>query len=397
MRVLHVLHTSLPYICGYSIRSDYILENQSAQGLAVGVVTSAQHPNSGPPYEERCGIPYWRTTVQDGHTAPVVRELRLMRALEVRLDGVIRTWQPHILHAHSPMLVGLPAVRSARRAGLPVVYEVRDLWENASVDRGKFSEASPAYRAARAIETRVLRRADAVVTICENLRREISPRAGSPEKTHVVANGVDTDTFRPSDRCDDARARWGVGSKHIIGYIGTFQPYEGLDVLIRALPNIIRRTPAAHLMIVGSGGLEPQLKALVHELRLDDRVTFTGRVPHSEVGDIYAICDILVYPRLLTRTTALTTPLKPLEAMAMGKAIIVSDVPAMRELVDEGTTGLTFHAGDFCHLTSRCVDLLGDAALRERIGNAARSWVLARRQWPALVASYRAIYDRVLP
>jgi hypothetical protein len=101
-----------------------------------------------------------------------------MRNLERQVEQVARQFRPDVIHAHSPVLVGLPALRVARRLGVGFVYEIRDLWENASVDRGRFSAQSPLYHVARRLETHVLSRADAVVTICDLLKTELAPRAG---------------------------------------------------------------------------------------------------------------------------------------------------------------------------------------------------------------------------
>ena len=393
MRVLHVLHTSLPFICGYSIRSDYILRYQREEGLDLAVVTSAQHPNGADAEEEFGGIPHFRTPQPRGKLPPGLREITTMRLLRKRLEGVVNEWRPDLIHAHSPMLVGAPALAAARRHGVPFVYEVRDLWENASVDRGKFSERSALYRLARGLETRVLARADAVVTICEKLRDELAPRTAHPDRLYVVGNGVDASSFRPGRSGEEARRRWGLGDRRLIGYIGTFQPYEGLDTLIAALPAILQHVPAAHLVITGSGGQEPELRAQVAAAGLGAHVTFTGRLPHDEVREVYAAADVMDYPRILTRTTALTTPLKPLEAMAMGKPVIVSDVPAMHELVRPGRTGLLFRAGDSGDLAARCAQLLSRPEERASLGSCAREWILSERQWPNLVRRYGAVYQ----
>ncbi|HSO00015.1 MAG TPA: glycosyltransferase [Candidatus Nanopelagicales bacterium] len=396
MRVLHVLHTSLPYIAGYTIRSDYILRFQRAQGMHPAVVTSAQQIGQDAPLEEISGIPHFRTPLLEGKVPPLVREARLMTALELRVAHAIREWRPDIVHAHSPMLVGLPALLAARRAGLPLVYEVRDLWENASVDRGKFKEDSLPYRAAAGAETIVFKRAEATVTICQALRDAIAPRVRDPEALHVVANGADSDKFVPREPSPAAWARWGLQGKRVIGYIGTFQPYEGLTLLIEAIPEIAKVIPEAHLVITGAGGQEEQLKAFTRERGLERLVTFTGRVPHAEVYDLYAMASLMAYPRIRTRTTELTTPLKPLEAMSMERPVIVSDVTAMGELVRDGETGFVFRAGDVQDLAQKCVAALQDPARLAEIGRAARAWVLAERDWPTLISRYRTIYERAI-
>jgi PEP-CTERM/exosortase A-associated glycosyltransferase len=317
-----------------------------------------------------------------------------------------RAFRPDVIHAHSPVLVGLPALRVGRRLGIPVVYEIRDLWENASVDRGRFAAGSLLYRVARGLEGYVLRRADAVVTICELLRSELAPRAGRPDKVHVVANGVDVLGFTPQAPDEALRQRLGLTGKELILYAGTFQRYEGLDLLVRAIAEIARQRPQAHLVIVGgsagfAGGAGPvspeeqELRAAASEAGAVNHVTFTGRIPHAEVKGLYALADILSYPRRLTLTTALTTPLKPLEGMAMAKAVVASDVPPMKELVQDGSTGLLFRAGDHLDLARKCLDLLSDPRLRTRLGETAREWVVRERQWPALVAGYRKVYESI--
>lgn len=412
MRVLHVLHNSLPLLCGYSIRSGYIVRLQAAQGIDVRVVTSAQHPN--PPdaadgtEEIIDGLPHTRTVLTERSSYPLLREWGLMRALEQRVFDVASRWKPDIIHAHSPVLVGLPGLRVARRIDVPFVYEVRDLWENAAVDRGRFGAASPFYRLARGVETHVLSRADAVVTIGETLRAELAPRAGGDHRVQIVANGVDRDAFAPRPASEKTRARWNLRGKTIILYAGTFQPYEGLPLLIDALPRLRDRHPDVHLLIAGgsaslaykganlAGTQEDVLQTMIRERGLEAHVTLTGRLPHHEIPELYAIADLVAYPRLFTRTTSLTTPLKPLEAMAMGRAVIASDVRAMTELVDDGRTGVLFRAGDADHLAARTLELLDSPAKRDELGTAARAWVERERHWPLLVSHYGRLYTALI-
>ena len=400
LRILHVLHNSLPLLCGYSIRSGAIVSHQRSQGLDPIVVTSSRQPESVEARVEFIdGTPHFRTQAHAEPALPILRERALMRRLQERVEQVIGETRPHIVHAHSPVLVGLPALLAARKHGLPFVYEIRDLWENASVDRGKFRHNSPLYRLARGLETYVLRRADAVVTICDALRWDVTTRVRDPRKVFVVGNGVDTTVFDPASVkvATEFRRQWRLEGKRVIAYVGTFQPYEGLDLLIRAMPAIRAGASNAHLLIVGgsageSTAVEQELQARVASLALGPHVTFTGRVPHVLAKNAYAMADIVVCPRLLTRTTALTTPLKPLEAMSLGRALVISDVPGMRELVHDGETGATFPAGDVDGLARVCLRLLEDPALRRALGERAHAWVVEHRQWATLVARYHDIY-----
>ena len=408
MHVLHVLHHSLPFLSGYSIRSSYIVNLQRAgSGLTTSVITSAQHPNGETALEHIDGSDYRRTPKREGGKTPFLREWRLMSDLERVVEAAVRETRPDVIHAHSPVLVGLPALRVARRHRIPMVYEIRDLWENACIDRGKFSATSVSYRVARNIESYVLRRADAIVAICQGLRNELVSRVASPDKVHVIANGVDVEMFKPAEANEAVRQRWGLAGKQVVLYAGTFQPYEGLDLLVRAMTPIVQRFPRAQLVIVGgspglAGGAsdvtpeERHLQEVVREQRLADHVTFTGRIPHADVRQMYTLADVLAYPRRLTRTTALTTPLKPLEAMAMGKPVIVSDVPAMLELVSDGETGLVFEAGSESDLAAKCGALIRNDFLRRRLGGRAREMVVRERQWPHLVSKYVPIYEGLL-
>ncbi|MCC6552329.1 MAG: glycosyltransferase [Polyangiaceae bacterium] len=391
MRVLHVLHCSLPFLCGDTIRSDRIMALQRDQGMSPAAVTSARRPGGGAPIEEIGGIELWRTPAQR-EGPPFVREWRRMRALLRRIDEAIDALGPDVVHASSPALVGLPALRAARRRGLPFVYEVRDPWEDTSVDRGKLAEESPLYLAARAAEGWLLRRADAVVTICEALREELAYRAPRPEGIAVVPNGVDTARFSPRAPREDLRARWGLGGKKVIGYVGALRPCEGLATLVAAMPRILAEAPEAHLLLAGRGDEEPRLRAQIEAAGLGGRVTLAGEIPRGEIADVYPLLDLVVYPRRLTRATALTTPLEPLEAMAMARPVLASDVPAMRELVRPGETGMLFRADDGDALAARAVQALRDPGWRRVLAERARAWVEEERQWPALVSAYRGIY-----
>lgn len=396
MRVLHVLHSSLPDTSGYSIRANYILLCQRDLGIESCVVTSAQHPNPVGEREVIMDRDYLRTPKQPDRKTGL-RELGLMHALKKTVDGAVREFQPDLVHAASPVLVGLPALYIARKHQLPFVYEVRDLWENASVDRGKWAYDSLPYKGARGLETIIFKRADAVVAICEALRNEIAPRVGKKVSLSVIANGVESSLFQVQPPDQGILEKWGFAGKRVLGYIGAFQPYEGLETLIRAMPEIAKEIPEAHLMITGGGGdLEPDLHALVRSRGLENLVTFTGRVPHSEVQSMYSVVDLMVYPRISTRTTELTTPLKPLEAMALGIPVVLSDTRAMLELVQQGTTGFCFHAGDAADLARTCMLALRDDMLRKQMAENARRFVEAERHWPNIVEGYQAIYEAAI-
>jgi glycogen(starch) synthase len=271
---------------------------------------------------------------------PVLRERAQMHALEQRLLEVARDIRPDVLHAHSPVLNAFPALRVGRQLGIPVVYEIRAFWEDAAVDHGTTTEGSLRYRATRAMETRAVRSVDAVTTICEGLRLDLVGRGVPESKITVIPNAVDVENFAFGVPGDEAlRAELGLVGKRVLGFIGSFYAYEGLDLLLRALPAILQQAPDVALLLTGGGPQEANLKQLAQELGLQKHVIFTGRVPHADVQRYYNLVDVLVYPRHSMRLTELVTPLKPLEAMAQGRLLVASDVGGHRELIRDGETG----------------------------------------------------------
>ena len=191
----------------------------------------------------------------------------------------------------------LPATRVGRRLGIPVVHEMRASWEDAAVDHGTTTEGSLRYRLSRWLETQALRRADQVTTICEGLRSDIVGRGISPAKVTVIPNAVDVNAFEYDVPPDEAlRNSLGLRGATVLGFAGSFYGYEGLDMVVAAMPRLLETFPELRALFVGGGPQESALKAQVASLGLGDRVIFTGRVPHSEVHRYYNLIDVLVSP-----------------------------------------------------------------------------------------------------
>jgi PEP-CTERM/exosortase A-associated glycosyltransferase len=399
MKVLHVLDHSVPIYSGYSFRTLAILKHQRAFGWKTVQVTGLKHTASGPAHEEVDGFEFHRTTRSRTFPlrGPLLNEIEVVRSLSKRLGEVAGRVEPDIIHAHSPSLNGLAALWSRRSNRIPLVYEVRALWEDGAVTLGTAREGGWRYRATRALETYVLRRCDAVTTICEGLRREIVQRGVAESRVTVIPNGVDVDGFGVAARHDhDFAETLGLRGGPILGYIGSFNTYEGLNVLLRALPLILVHHPRAQVVFVGGGSEEEALKRLSRDLHIAGHVVFTGWVANDAVGQYYQAFDVLVYPRQPSRLTELVTPLKPLEAMAQGRLVVASDVGGHRELIRDGETGLLFRAGDHASLAETVVEALARPDRVRAIRDAAGRFVAAERTWAASVARYAAVYEGLL-
>ena len=395
-RVLHILDHSLPLHSGYTFRTRAILKSQQAAGLTVRGVTGPRHADAGPEIEEIDGLTFHRVAGQFAGP-PGLSEWREIEAFREGIEGVARQWQPEVLHAHSPALCGMAGLRAAKRIGLPFVYEIRAFWEDAAVGNGTGREGSLKYRLTRALENRVVAGADAVFTICKGLRDDLVARGHDGEKIGLSPNGVDLALFGDPVARDDALAHeLGIGTGPVVGFIGSFYDYEGLDDLVAALPALRQRHPHAQLLLVGGGPMEEALRAQAAASLAGDAILFTGRVPHAEVERYYSLIDVLAYPRKHSRLTDLVTPLKPLEAMAQRRIVAASDVGGHRELITDGQTGLLFPPDDPAGMAASLADFIDRRDSWPTMREAGRAHVAAHHDWARNVQRYQRVYQDLI-
>ncbi len=408
MRILHLLHRSVPGTHGYAIRSRQIVLSQREKGLEPIVVTSPSQSPQGELDSERSevieGVRYFRTgsaalppsvEVEDrSPTRAALRVLQNVRLYETALH-VARQYRPAVIHAHSPFTCGIVGNRVGRRIDIPTIYEVRGIWEDSHVGRRKFGERSIRYRAVRFLENMAMNGADACCVISEALRGEVASRGVDPEKISIVPNGVDVTRFRPGNAPEELIRRFGLENAITMGYIGSFFHYEGLDLLVDVMRSLAGEFPRVRLFLVGGGELEQTLKSMTVRDGLRNRVIFVGTVPHQQIADYYRLCDLMILPRRLTRETRLVTPLKPMEIMAMGKALLASDIGGHREMVRDGLNGLLFESENVEDLAAKCRLLITDGTLRRNLGFRARTWVEENRNWNVLTERYLSLYARL--
>lgn len=398
LRVLHVLDHSIPLHSGYTFRTRAILQQQRALGWQTFHITGPKQGVPNAPYEDVDGLGFHRTAGSTGMLArlPMFDQLAVIDALAARLHEVALAVKPDVIHAHSPVLNAMAALRVGKRLGIPVVYEIRAFWEDAAVDHGTSKEWGLRYRLTRAMETWALQRVDAATTICEGLRSEIIGRGIPARKIEVIPNAVDIGDFAVGGPRDEALAQQlGLEGRTVLGFIGSFYAYEGLDILLDALPAMLEKRPDIRVLLVGGGPQDAALRAQAKALGIGDKVVFTGRVPHSEVQRYYNLVDVLCYPRHKMRLTDLVTPLKPLEAMAQGRLMVASDVGGHKELIDDGRTGVLFTAGDAAALSKQVLALLEAPQTWQEFRQSGRRFVEEERNWTASVARYCNVYGSI--
>lgn len=399
MRILHVLDHSIPLHSGYTFRTAAILREQRALGWETYHLTSPKQGPTAAAQEDVDGLRFHRSEVPPAGP-PGINEWRLIKATEKRLEELARELKPDLIHAHSPVLNAIPAIRVGRRLGIPVVYEIRAFWEDAAVDHGTTSEGSLRYRATRALETWAIRRVDHVFTICEGLRKDILARGVAESRITVIPNAVDIENFQVSSPGEQTAAlsrKLGLEACTVLGFVGSFYAYEGLDLLLDAFARMSASRPDLRVLLVGGGPQDANLKAQAQRLGLADKVIFTGRVPHSEVSRYYDLIDLLAYPRHSMRLTELVTPLKPLEAMAQGHLFVASDVGGHKELIRDGETGRLFAAGNAEALAAALADMLDHRERWPAMRAAGRRFVEDVRNWRNSVANYRRVYSALVP
>lgn len=396
MRILHVLDHSLPLHSGYTFRTRAILKAQMERGWTVAGVTGPRYHTGDSPFETLDGIDFHRTK-QMRRLPPVVGELAEIAAFARRIGEVVERFRPDILHAHSPVIDPLAAMRAAKRYGIPLLYEIRAFWEDAAVGNGTGTEGSAKYRAIRGLETWAARRVDAVAVICEGLKRDLIARGIDAGKIMVSPNGVDLHLFgEPAPRDEALAAQLGLEGADTIGFIGSFYDYEGLDDLIAAMPALLTQRPRARLVMVGGGPMEQALRAQAAASSAAHAIHFVGRVPHEQVERYYSLIDLLVYPRKHMRLTDLVTPLKPIEAMAQHRLVAASDVGGHRELIRDGDTGTLFPPDDPAALAGAVAGVFADRSGWDAQKKRARRWVEAERNWSSNISRYEPVYQKLI-
>lgn len=403
---LAVLSQSLPITSGgYATRSHGILSGLAAQGRRIEAVTRLGFPydrwpvgdsRTVPPIDTVDGIMYHRL-VDERRTYPQHPLAAYVNESAAGIERIAKMQRSALIHASSFYVTGMAGLTAARQLGIPFIYEMRGLEELMKVSRDDTFVGSGREAFLRRVETLVAAQADAALIITKALRDEMIERGVDPDRAFVVPNGVHTDRFQPRERDRELEAQLGFADKTVIGYVGGLVDYEGVDLLIEAVA-LLRsaRSDDFRVLIVGDGANERRIRQVTAEHRLMDVVTFTGRVPHSEVNRYLSLVDIAPFPRLPLPVCELISPIKPFESMAMGKAVIASDVAALAEIVEDGRTGRLFAKGDAAHLARLLAELIDDADQRRILGAAARDWVVRERDWQSITSIVNEVYEDVL-
>jgi glycosyltransferase involved in cell wall biosynthesis len=270
---------------------------------------------------------------------------------------------------------------------------VRGFWEVTKMSREEDYGESAAYKLQSMLEAAVCTEADHVFTLTQPMREELIERSVAAEKIDLLPNSCDPSKFEPCAPDKALAAELGIPEGvPVIGYIGTFVDYEGLEDLARACGLLKQRGHAFRLLLVGNentsgtetGPITRMIAEAAAEAGFSDWLIMPGRVPHEVVHSYYSLLEICPFPRKPWPVCEMVSPMKPLEALAMEKLVIVSSVRALVEMIDDDRTGLVFTKGDITSLADTLERAMASPELRSRLGKAGRAWVEAERTWKAV-------------
>lgn len=389
--VVHLVKESAPYLSnGFCSRSHYNFKAELAAGLKPVVMTEPGFPwnvdsGKGARSEIRLdGIGHYHFDLGSASATdfPVDQLLEIWAELAYHKVQIIK---PALIHASSgrrgyeTALVGLAL---KRKTGLPFVYEVRSFFEANWTAENERETSGEIFERRLAVEQMCMEEADRVLTIGEAMRDELVSRGIPAEKIDVIPNGVDTDVFRRQERDQDLAAELGLTGIPTFGYVSNMDHYrESQETLVHAAAHLRDLGSPLHCVLVGDGPRRVVVENLAEELGVTDRVHFIGRVQHDLIPAYYSLIDVFVVPRIPERAATYVTPLKPFEAMATGRPVVVSDLPALREIVAAPHRGTTFPAGDSAALAEELVTLSRDPEECRRLAEAGYQWATTERSW----------------
>lgn len=399
-RVFLALHSSFPHrTSGYAVRSHSIAAHLMAHGVDMRIYTRPGFPPPAKDLRPRMqdeveGVVYRRlpqSVPEFGDGGPFYREMaRTQYAMAIRESGA------SIVHAASDMENGWPAVLAGKDCGARAIYEYRGMWHYTKSSHVPWFPTTEEFAERHALELEVGAKADAILCISEALRDDLIHWGLDANKITVVPNAVDVERFSPLPPDEHLRGELGLEGRKVMGFVGSITAYEGIEYLMDAVISLNAAGEKVSLLIVGDGPHAEQLQQFHVARGSHACVVFTGRVPFEDIRRYYSIIDIIALPRINARVCQCVPPLKPLEAMAMGKALIVSDVAALCEMVCHDQTGLICRANSVGSLAEQVGRLINDASLYRRLTENALDWVRQERDWTHISKRILQVYEELI-
>ena len=425
MKVLHLLQNSLPLISGSTIRSKYIFKYQK-KFSKIFVLTSFLF-KSKKNLEIIGNIPYYRINNRIAFLLRknfyFVKHLNniFYKFFNIDLENkyqyflisifikyyirkLVKFYKIDIIHQHTHYEVGRYALKVAKKQKIPFIYEVRGFLEENLIANTKYRKnfdlklVKHIYNKIKTNETNLMKKSDLIITLSDSMKKELRKRNIKEKKIKIIPNCTDTDLLQPVETNLKLKNDLKLNGKFVIGYIGRLSWYEGIDILIKAIPFVLKKIQNIKVVLIGNINKDylKYLKQLSRELNISKYILLLSAIPHREITKYYSIIDIIVLPRLNLNVSRLVTPLKPLESMALKTLVIASDLPALRFTIKPRNTGDLFKAEDPEDLASKIIFYLINPEEKRKIEELARSYVEENFSWKRVVPNYEKIYFNLL-
>lgn len=293
------------------------------------------------------------------------------------LDFVVKKKPDFIYQRHS--IHNFSGVKLSRKTGIPLVLEVNasEVWTEKHWGGLRFEKL------AASIENMCFDQADVIMVISNAVKRQLVDLGVDSDKICVNPNGVDQMQFNPSVDGEPVRSKYNLGDKIVVGFVGTFSQYHGISVLGKAIKVVVEANPDVHFMMIGKGPLKETFEKIIQADGVTDHVTEIEMVPHSEIQNYLAACDILTAPQTKNEDGSdfFGSPTKLFEYMGMGKAVVASSVGQMREILEDGKNAVLVEQGDSVKLAQGIIKVAADKRLRVSLGREARRFVISNYTW----------------
>lgn len=394
--VLFVLNKAMPAINGYTIRANEIISRVKDYGYRPVVTArlgwSPEHENYTKPELDEGD---YRTYYIDQSDKYLTNRTPLNKYFNVYKDelfNIVMTERPAIIHAASNFQNALPAIRLGNQLSIKTIYEVRGLWHHTQTSKVPEFYNSDRFNMQEQYEILCCKYADEVIVISESLKEYLVLKGIPSNKISVLPNGVDTEKLSPLKKSNEIIKQYQLEDSIVLGFIGSITNYEGIEIIIDSVQRLNesgRYNKRFKLLVVGDGQHRATLQRKVLDQNISDDIIFTGKVPFETVSEYYSVIDIAPFPRQDKLVCQLVTPIKTYEAMAMSKRVIVSDVNALKEMVIDQVNGVYFKADDEEAFTKAVISVIDN----EVIGQSAREWVVAHRDWEVLMKKLIRVYE----
>jgi glycosyltransferase involved in cell wall biosynthesis len=402
IRVLYLIDMSPQYeSIGYTVRTHDMLKHVNEKpDIKVTGCTRLMYPFNRPieyfdinkvnDEYEADGVKYIKLLKEDNNinNYDIIEYLKMYTAAVIKEAFRLRV---NVIHAATDYYNGVACLYAARFLGIKSVYEVRGFWEESSIAYNSYVFDSDTVNLRSKMENSVCSKVDQVLTINEGLQNKIKDRSG--RDADIICNGIDLTKVKPDeDIRGELRQKLGISYEcTVVGYIGSLLVYEGLDYLLE----VISKINNIKFVFAGKGPELDNLFKKSRQLGIQDRVIYLGVLSHEECIRHYNIIDVVAYPRRGLDVCKFTSSSKMFEAMAMQKALLVSDLPANREVITDGINGLFCEPDDVDDLYNKLCKLVYDDDLRVKLSKSAREYVIENRDWITISDNLVKVYKRL--